>query len=83
MLEFKDLPYRFVPPKPNPFLISLTQWVMGKVTLPSKRHLIEELEIRGQDTFRQSCGKDAHILLLPNHSTHSDPQVMSEVTRRL
>ncbi|HCQ37758.1 MAG TPA: hypothetical protein DIV39_01270 [Verrucomicrobiales bacterium] len=83
MLEFKDLPYRFVPPKPNPFLISLTQWVMGKVALPSKRHLIEELEIRGQDTFRQSCGKDAHILLLPNHSTHSDPQVMSEVTRRL
>jgi hypothetical protein len=56
---------------------------MGKVALPSKRHLIEELEIRGQDTFRQSCGKDAHILLLPNHSTHSDPQVMSEVTRRL
>lgn len=83
MLEFKDLPYRFVPPKPNPFLISLTQWVMGKVALPSKRHLIEELEIRRQDTFRQSCGKDAHILLLPNHSTHSDPQVMSEVTRRL
>ena len=83
MLEFKDLPYRFVPPKPNPFLISLTQWVMGKVALPSKRHLIEELEIRGQDTFRQSCGKDAHILLLPNPSTHSDPQVMSEVTRRL
>jgi len=83
MLEFKDLPYQFVPPKPNPFLISLTQWVMGKVALPSKRHLIEELEIRGQDTFRQSCGKDAHILLLPNHSTHSDPQVMSEVTRRL
>ena len=83
MLEFKDLPYRFVPPKPNPFLISLTQWVMGKVALPSKRHLIEELEIRGQDTFRQSCGKDAHILLLPNHSTHSDPEVMSEVTRRL
>jgi 1-acyl-sn-glycerol-3-phosphate acyltransferase len=83
MLEFKDLPYRFVPPKPNPFLISLTQWVMGKVALPSKRHLIEELEIRGQDTFRQSCGKDAHTLLLPNHSTHSDPQVMSEVTRRL
>ena len=83
MLEFKDLPYRFVPPKPNPFLISLTQWVIGKVALPSKRHLIEDLEIRGQDAFRQLCGKDAHILLLPNHSTHSDPQVMSEVTRRL
>jgi len=83
MLEFKDLPYRFVPPKPNPFLISLTQWIIGKVALPSKRHLIEDLEIRGQDTFHQSCGKDAHILLLPNHSTHSDPQVMSEVTRRL
>ncbi len=83
MLEFKDLPYQFVPPKPNPFLISLTQWIIGKVALPSKRHLIEELEIRGQDTFRQSCGKDAHILLLPNHSTHSDPEVMSEVTRRL
>ena len=83
MLEFKDLPYQFVPPKPKPFLISLTQWIIGKVALPSKRHLIEELEIRGQDTFRQSCGKDAHILLLPNHSTHSDPQVMSEVTRRL
>lgn len=83
MLEFKDLPYRFVPPKPNPFLISLSQWVIGKFALPSKRHLIQELEIRGKEIFQESCGRDANILLLPNHSTHSDPQVMSEVTRRL
>lgn len=83
MLEFKDLPYRFVPPKPSPVLISLAQLVIGKIALPGKRHLISDLEIRGEDTFRQSCGKDAHLLLLPNHSTHSDPEVMSEVTRRL
>jgi len=83
MLEFRDLPYNFVPPKPSPILISLAQLVIGKIALPGKRHLIEDLEIRGQEAFRQSCGKDAHLLLLPNHSTHSDPQVMSEVTRRL
>ena len=83
MLEFKDLPYRFVPPRPSPLLISLAQWVIGKIALPGKRHLLEDLEIRGQDTLRQACEKDARLLLLPNHSTHSDPQVMSEVTRRL
>tara|TARA_B100000927_G_scaffold260444_1_gene230032 strand:- start:1909 stop:3147 length:1239 start_codon:yes stop_codon:yes gene_type:complete len=83
MLEFKDLPYRFIPPKPNPFLISLSQWVIGKFALPSKLHLIEEVELRGKELFQQACGRDANILLLPNHSTHSDPEVMSEVTRRL
>ena len=83
MLEFKDLPYRFIPPKPNPFLISLSQWVIGKFALPSKLHLIEGVELRGKELFQQACGRDANILLLPNHSTHSDPEVMSEVTRRL
>jgi len=83
MLDFADLPYKFVPPKPSALLISLTQLVVGKLALPSKRHLVEDLEIRGLDTFRESCRKDTRFLLLPNHSTHSDPQVMFEMTRRL
>ena len=66
MLEFRDLPYNFVPPKPSPILISLAQLVIGKIALPGKRHLIEDLEIRGQEAFRQSCGKDAPLLLLPS-----------------
>ena len=83
MLDFTDLPYQFVPPKPSPFLISLTQLIVGKLALPGRRHLVKDLELRGRTRFREACSKGTRFVLLPNHSTHSDPQVMLEVSRRL
>ena len=83
MLEFTDIPYRFVPPRPNPLLISLAQFVIGKFALPGKNHLVRDVEIRGSHALLEARQKDSRFILLPNHSTHSDPQVMGEVCRRL
>ena len=83
MLDFADLPYQFVPPKPSPLLISLTQLIVGKLALPGRRHLVKDLEIRGSAPLRAACSKGTRFVLLPNHSTHSDPQVMLEVSRHL
>ncbi len=83
MLDFADLPYQFVPPRPSPLLISLTQLIVGKLALPGRRHLVKDLEIRGRSPLHEACSKGARFVLLPNHSTHSDPQVMLEVSRRL
>ncbi len=33
--------------------------------------------------FSELANSGARLLFLPNHSTHSDPQIMSEVHRRL
>ena len=83
MLEFTDIPYRFVPPRPNTFLISLAQFVIGRFALPGKRHLVKQIELHGTEAFQKVRENNARLVLLPNHSTHSDPQVMSEVCRRL
>ena len=83
MLEFADIPYRFVPPCPNPLLISLAQFVIGKFALPGKNHLVKEIEIRGSRALLEARQKNCRFVILPNHSTHSDPQVMGEVCRRL
>lgn len=84
MLDFADLPYKFVPPRPNRLVIALAQLYVGKIALPGKRHQISELKVEGAEEIRKAQAVDgARFVLLPNHSTHSDPQVMAEVCRRL
>ena len=84
MLDFSDLPYEFVPPKPNPFIIGLARFANRHFVLPGKNHLIDGIDLQGAEAFAEAKRqKGARFVLLPNHPSHSDPQVMTEVCRRL
>lgn len=84
MLHFSDTPYEFYPAKPNRFLIWLGRELNRRRSLPGKRHRVKTVEVRGGDHLKQ-IRRDAgnRLLFLPNHSTHSDPQIMLEAQRRL
>ena len=83
MLEFTDQPYKFFPPRPSRPIIAVTQWANHTFVLPGSNHRITDLQIDGSERIRELVERGARLLFLPNHSTHSDPQIMSEVHRRL
>ncbi|MFT5856585.1 MAG: hypothetical protein ACI8XO_003839 [Verrucomicrobiales bacterium] len=83
MLEFTDKPYQFFPPNPSPTVIRIAHWLNHQIILPGPNHRISELQIDGDERLRELIASGAHILFLPNHSTHSDPHIMSEVHRQL
>lgn len=84
MLDFADLPYEFVPPRPNAILMALAGLLNRTYILPGKNHCLDGVDVRGVDSFMKAArDHNARFVILPNHSTHSDPQVMAEVCRRL
>ena len=84
MLEFSDLPYRFVPPKPNHFIIGLGRFVNRFIGLPSKNHLINKIQVDGLENFLKTrADEKARYVIVCNHPTHSDPQVINEICRRM
>ena len=83
MLDFCDKPYQFFPPKPNRFVTVLAERWNRKYVLPSKRHRITQVQIYHADRVLPFIRSGARLMLLPNHSTHSDPQMMLEVQRRM
>jgi len=84
MLEFSDLPYQFIPPKPNNFIIGLGRAVNRFIGLKSRNHKLKEIDVNGLTEFQKIAKeKDARFIILPNHPTHSDPQVINEICRRM
>ncbi len=84
MLDFADLPYEFVSPRPNALVIALCRWANRTFALPGKNHRIAGIELWGADRFSTARATPAaRFVLLPNHPTHSDPQLLTEVCRRL
>lgn len=84
MLDFCDAPYRFFPARPSPPLMALCQFVNARWGLPGRNHRVRSLEITGAtEAVRAIEARGERLLFTPNHATHSDPQVMSEVQRRL
>ena len=74
----------FFPARPSLPIMTLCHWVNARLGLPGKNHRIANLEIEGAAEAVQDIeSRGERILFTPNHSTHSDPQVMSEVQRRL
>lgn len=75
MLELADTPYAFFPPKPNRFVM----WLLGHfnrfVRLPGRGHRITGVTVANPEALPAG----GRILFLPNHSTHSDGEIMSEV----
>jgi 1-acyl-sn-glycerol-3-phosphate acyltransferase len=84
MLEFSDLPYQFIPPKPNNFIIGLGRVMNRFIGLKSRNHQLKEINVDGLTGFQKIAKeKNARFIILPNHPTHSDPQVINEVCRRM
>jgi len=83
MLDFSDKPYQFFPPNRNLLVTRIAKELNRRFVLPGKNHRIKELELRHADRVLPVFESGSSYLLLPNHSTHSDPQLMFEVQRRL
>ena len=83
MLDFSDQPYQFFPPKPNSFVSAIAKFANRRFVLPGRKHRIKKIELRHADRILPIIQSKSRCILLPNHSTHSDPQVMLDVQRRL
>jgi len=84
MLEYSDLPYRFLPPKPNRLVMALAQMITPTIVLPGKNHRLSAVEVNDKALFFEARKhKHARFVFMPNHPTHSDPQLMMEVCRQL
>tara|TARA_Y100000588_G_scaffold35636_1_gene34362 strand:- start:8082 stop:9329 length:1248 start_codon:yes stop_codon:yes gene_type:complete len=84
MLEFSDQGYRYFPPKPNRWVEGAVRWLNKAFILPGKGHRISEVVVDNPEVVsaaRAQAGK--RLLFLPNHPTHSDPQIMTEVLRQM
>lgn len=85
MLHFSDAPYTFRPPCPNRLVMWIGRQINRRLALPGRRHRIVGVRVVDDDRIREVRRADpkARLLFLPNHSTHSDPEIMTEVQRQL
>lgn len=84
MLEFSDACYRFFPAEPSPFLIGLGRFVNRHLILPGANHRIAELRLEGEtEAVRDARARGDRLVFVINHPSHSDPQVVTEIHRRL
>lgn len=84
MLEFSDAPYRFFEARPSAPLIRFGRALNRHVFLPGPNHRIRDLSIDGEhDALAEAKGNGDRLLFVINHPSHSDPQALTEVQRRL
>lgn len=84
MLEFSDAPYHFFEAKPSPPLIWLGRLTNRAFVLPGKNHRINEIRIDGAlEELEAARAAGDRVVFVINHPSHSDPQVVTEVQRRL
>ena len=77
VLEFSDAPYRFFEARPSAPL-------NRHIFLPGPNHRIRDLSIDGElDALAEAKGNGDRLLFVINHPSHSDPQALTEVQRRL
>ncbi len=84
MLEFSDAPYRFFEARPSAPLIRLGRALNRRFFLPGSNHRIRDLVISGETEALQEAKRNGdRLLFVINHPSHSDPQALTEVQRRL
>jgi len=84
VLEFSDAPYRFFAPRPSPPLIRLGRVLNRWLILPGPNHRIREVRIEGElDALQEARRNRDRLLFVINHPSHSDPQALTEIQRRL
>ena len=84
MLQFSDQPYEYFPPKPNRLIAWLGEWWSRRSILAGPEHRIHSVTVENAGPL-QAIEREygARVLLLPNHSTHSDPMIMVEACRQV
>jgi 1-acyl-sn-glycerol-3-phosphate acyltransferase len=86
MLDFCDEPYCFFEAKPNRLIMAISRTVNRLYSLGNPNHRVRDLQLTGEvDRLRElaAASGGARLLFVANHSTHSDPQVMTEVQRQV
>ena len=84
MLQFTDSPYRYFPPKPNRLVAWLGEWLNGSFHLPGPVHWIGGVTVENTGPVMAAVRRHGRrVLFLPNHSTHSDPQITIEIFRQI
>lgn len=84
MLEFSDANYQFFEPKPSKPIIALSRAVNRHFVLPGRNHLIKDIQLEGNTDRIRDLRKMGHrILFVMNHPSHSDPQIVTELHRRM
>lgn len=84
MIAFSDAPYRFFEAKPSPLLIRCGRAMNRSFFLPGPNHRIREMVLDGEtEQVREAQAKGERLMFVINHPTHSDPQVVTELHRRL
>ena len=86
MLDFCDQPYSFFEAKPNRLVMAISRTINRLYSLGSPNHRVRDLQLTGEvERLRELAvpSRGARLLFVANHSTHSDPQVMTEVQRQV
>jgi 1-acyl-sn-glycerol-3-phosphate acyltransferase len=84
VLEFSDAPYRFFEARPSAPLIRLGRALNRHVFLPGPNHRIRDLSVDGDlEALAEAQGNGDRLLFVINHPSHSDPQALTEIQRRL
>lgn len=84
MLEFSDAPYQFFPARPSRPVIFLGRQVNRGCVLRNRRHRIDDFVLGGAaETLAEERKQGARHLFVFNHPSHSDPQTVTEIQRRL
>ncbi|MCU0750920.1 MAG: 1-acyl-sn-glycerol-3-phosphate acyltransferase [Akkermansiaceae bacterium] len=76
-----DLPYTFRPPTQREWLRPLGLAVNRRIHL-LRKYNIRSIYDHGFEQVRSLCEEGHAVLLAPNHSDHSDPHVILELTSR-
>lgn len=76
-----DLPYTFRPPLRREWLRPLGLAINRRVHL-LRKYNIRCIQDQGFEQVRSLCEEGHSVLLAPNHSDHSDPHVILELTSR-
>ncbi|MBN1675698.1 MAG: 1-acyl-sn-glycerol-3-phosphate acyltransferase [Kiritimatiellae bacterium] len=84
MLDFSDQPYEYVPPKPRRLAIRFFKQWNRFFYLRAPLHRLRSVAVTAPAGLRALLrAGERRILFLPNHATHSDPQIVFETQRQL
>jgi len=82
MLDFSDQPYRYFPPR----RFAPTAWLIGVYNrmryLPQTKRIMD-IHVSGFDRVRNVRRETDRLIFLPNHPSHSDPEVFFEALRQM
>jgi 1-acyl-sn-glycerol-3-phosphate acyltransferase len=73
-------PPRWWPPKLSPFWVRVFRPLRKRVL--SKDQRIMEVQVRGLEHLRKAIGDGCGIVIVPNHSGHSDPPILYEAAEQ-